>query len=201
MINMIKKYIPYAVIIAAIYMLVPLFFVFTGATFQAYTPAVYDVIFPLTAVVCSVIFGGKHGIDFFFSLVAPIIYIPSMLIYNGISASNVILVAIYLVSSILGLFIGDMFFSSKRKPEEPPLDVDLDIEESTPVVTENVKSEVKEPVKKTPKTQKKPSSANSRKSNSSDDFFENYSSDNHSDPKSSAEDEIDKILKEIHTKD
>lgn len=193
MTKMIKRYVPYAIIILLVYMLFPLFFVFTGAEYQAYTPIIYDVIFPVVAIGCSVVYAKKYGIDFFFSLVAPIIYIPSMIIYNGISANNIIFVAIYLVSSIFGLFLGDMFFGQKKNTEAP-LDVDLDIEESEPVVK-----------RKAPERQRSKASAESQKSTASqkvqnDDFFENYSPDNLSDAKSNAEDEIDKILKEIHNR-
>lgn len=125
--NFIKRYVPYAIITGAIYLLLPLIFLPYGFLDQKFTPMVYDVVFPLTAVVCAVIYARKYGIDFFFSLVAPVLYIPSMLIYNGISMNNIIFVAIYLVSSIFGLFVGDMFFGSKnREPEEEP---DLDIVE------------------------------------------------------------------------
>lgn len=128
--DFVKRYVPFAIIIGAIYLLLPLIFIPYGFLDQKFTPMVYDVVFPLTAVVCSVIYARKYGIDFFFSLVAPIMYIPSMLIYNGISMNNIIFVAIYLVSSIFGLFVGDMFFGSKdREYEEEP---DLDIVETEP---------------------------------------------------------------------
>ncbi len=180
MLSAIKKYVPYAVIILLVYMLTPLFFVFTGAAYQDFTPVLYDVVFPITAIITSLLYGGKYGIDFFFSLVAPIIYIPSMLIYNGISAANIIFVAIYLVSSIFGLFLGDMFFGKRRNSEEPSMDVDLDIEEydETPAKTQ---------------------SADEAQSKSDDeDFFNSYSRDNNDDAAKKAEDEIDKILNEIH---
>ncbi|MDD5795973.1 MAG: hypothetical protein PUD24_03450 [Oscillospiraceae bacterium] len=209
MVSMIKRYVPYALVILLVYMFVPLIFVLNGTGTQQH-PVTYDVIFPLTAIVCSVIYGKKHGIDFFFSLVAPIIYIPSMLIYNGISTNNIIFVAIYLAASIFGLFFGDMFFGSKEKGPEAPLDVDLDIDETEPVKTANKAQAVKKPLNATkapaPVRKSSPKSPESRTqadkhSDGSDDFFDNYSSDNHTDVKASAEDEIDKILREIRNKD
>ena len=190
MLSTVKKYVPYAVVILLVYMLSPLFFVFTGAAYQDFTPVLYDIVFPLTAIISSLIYGGKYGIDFFFSLVAPIIYIPSMLIYNGISAGNIIFVAIYLVSSIFGLFLGDMFFSKKRNMPEPELDVDLDIEEYEG------------------DRHRKPTADNGNKNNSNkkplsednDDFFDNYSVGDYKKSSTNAEDEIDKILNEIHGK-
>lgn len=143
--DMIKKYIPFAVIILLIYMLAPLIVVLTGGTdspLQSYTPVIYDVLFPLTAVVCSLLYARKNGIDFFFSLVAPVIYIPSMIIYNGISMNNIIFVAIYLVASIFGLFVGDMFFSRKNKNSQEDDDDnedDLEIDETYENKSENEK--------------------------------------------------------------
>lgn len=198
--KMIKRYVPYAIIILAVYMLCPLFFAVTGDAYQAYTPIIYDVVFPVVAIVCSVIYARSYGIDFFFSLVAPIIYIPSMIIYNGLSFNNIIFVAIYLVSSIFGLFLGDMLFGKKENPEAP-LDVDLDIEEAPAVAPrENTQTGTGQQTKKA--RQNKPAPRRQEAdSKEKDDFFDSYSPDSFGDVKASAEDEIDKILKEIHNRD
>ncbi len=180
--DMIKRYIPFAVAILAVYMLVPLFFVLNGTGYQEH-PFTYDLIFPLTAIVCAVIYGKKYGIDFFYSLVAPVIYIPSMLIFNGISANNIIFVAIYLVSSILGLFFGDMFFAKKDNKPEPDLDIDLDIDET----------------KKGNTSEKNKSNTDSFDEKAKvDDSYDKYGEENIKTV--SAEDEIDKILDEIRNK-
>lgn len=179
--DMIKRYVPFAAVILAVYMLVPLFFIFNGTGSKEH-PITYDLIFPLTAIVCSVIYGKKYGIDFFFSLVAPVIYIPSMVIYNGISANNIIFVAIYLVSSIFGLFFGDMFFAKKETNPEPSLDVDLDIEEDNKNISESFEN-------KTEASFEEPET---------DDFFDKYGEDTFQNI--NAEDEIDKILNEIRNK-
>lgn len=178
--NMIKRYIPFSVIILVVYMLVPLYFVLKGTGAEEH-PVTYDLIFPLTAIICSVIYGKKYGIDFFFSLVAPVIYIPSMLIFNGISSNNIIFVAIYLVSSIFGLFFGDMFFAKKSKEPEPSLDIDLDIDEDeNKRVAEDFYDDtpVKEP--------------------EANDYYNKYGEDNIR--PLSTEDEIDRILDEIRNK-
>ena len=65
----------------------------------------------------------KHGLDFLFALIAPIIYLPSMLIYNGGFSSstlstNLILLVVYLVAGIFGLFLGDLAFGDKRRQKE-----------------------------------------------------------------------------------
>lgn len=178
--DMIKRYIPFAIIILAVYMLVPLFFVLNGTGAEEH-PLTYDLIFPLTAIICSVIYGKKHGIDFFFSLVAPVIYIPSMIIFNGINSNNIIFVAIYLVSSIFGLFFGDMFFAKKSKEPEPSLDIDLDIEEGA---NENIS--------------KNNNNETFNEDNEKDDYYDKDGEDNIR--SLSTEDEIDKILDEIRNK-
>ena len=116
--DMIKKYVPYVVIVFVVYMLLPLIFI--PAAMQKFSPVAYDCIFPLTAIGCAAHYCSKHGLDFLFALIAPIIYLPSMLIYNGGFSSgtlstNLILLVVYLVSGIFGLFLGDLAFGDKRR--------------------------------------------------------------------------------------
>lgn len=119
--DMIKKYVPYVVIVFVVYMLLPLIFI--PAAMQKFSPVAYDCIFPLTAIGCAAHYCSKHGLDFLFALIAPIIYLPSMLIYNGGFSSgtlstNLILLVVYLVSGIFGLFLGDLAFGDKRRQKE-----------------------------------------------------------------------------------
>lgn len=119
--DMIKKYVPYVVIVFVVYMLLPLIFI--PAAMQKFSPVAYDCIFPLTAIGCATHYCSKHGLDFLFALIAPIIYLPSMLIYNGGFSSgtlstNLILLVVYLVSGIFGLFLGDLAFGDKRRQKE-----------------------------------------------------------------------------------
>lgn len=119
--DMIKKYVPYVVIIFVVYMLLPLIFI--PAAMQKFSPVAYDCIFPLTAIGCAARYCSKYGLDFLFALIAPIIYLPSMLIYNGGFSSgtlstNLILLVVYLVSGIFGLFLGDLAFGDKRRQKE-----------------------------------------------------------------------------------
>lgn len=70
---------------------------------QKFSPVAYDCVFPITAIGCSAHYCSKHGLDFLFALIAPIIYLPSMLIYNGGFSSstlstNLILLVVYLVA-------------------------------------------------------------------------------------------------------
>ena len=121
MTDMVKKYVPYAVIILLVYMLLPL--VFIPSAMQKFSPVAYDFVFPITAIGCSAHYCSKHGLDFLFALIAPIIYLPSMLIYNGGFSSstlstNLILLVVYLVAGIFGLFLGDLAFGDKRRQKE-----------------------------------------------------------------------------------
>ena len=121
MTDMVKKYVPYAVIILLVNMLLPL--VFIPGAMQKFSPVAYDFVFPITAIGCSAHYCSKHGLDFLFALIAPIIYLPSMLIYNGGFSSstlstNLILLVVYLVAGIFGLFLGDLAFGDKRRQKE-----------------------------------------------------------------------------------
>lgn len=115
--DMIKKYIPYAVVIFAIYLIVPLFF--RNAALANFSGIALYFIFPATAVVASAIYCSKYGLDFLFSLIAPVFYLPSMFIYGGgIELGNILLLAVYLVAGIFGLFIGDIALGDKRRQRE-----------------------------------------------------------------------------------
>ena len=118
--DMIKKYVPYVVIVFVVYMLLPLIFI--PAAMQKFSPVAYDCIFPLTAIGCAAHYCSKHGLDFLFALIAPIIYLPSMLIYNGGFSSGTLstnlILLVDLVSGIFGLFLGDLAFGDKRRQKE-----------------------------------------------------------------------------------
>lgn len=118
--DMIRKYMPYGIVILLVYLLLPM--LLTGGLADLF-PIVYYVIFPATAIVSSVVYCAKNGLDFFFSLIAPVIFIPSMLIYNGgffgkAVLTNIILLVSYLIASIFGLFLGDIVFGDKRRKQE-----------------------------------------------------------------------------------
>ena len=113
-----KKYVPYALIIFAVYLLVPL--VFLIPALSNYSTVAYYFIFLVTQVVCSAAYCAKQGLDFLFALIAPIAFIPSMMIYNGGFAQiqNLVLVFVYLVAGIFGLFLGDLAFGDERRKRE-----------------------------------------------------------------------------------
>lgn len=112
-----KKYVPYVAIIFAIYILVPM--IFLSDSMENFSPVAYYFVFPATAIICSALYCSKNGMDFLFSLIAPIMYLPSMLIYNGgFKTTNLILLISYLIAGIFGLFIGDIAFGDKRRQKE-----------------------------------------------------------------------------------
>ena len=187
---MVKKYVPYAVIILLVYMLLPL--VFIPGAMQKFSPVAYDFVFPITAIGCSAHYCSKHGLDFLFALIAPIIYLPSMLIYNGGFSSstlstNLILLVVYLVAGIFGLFLGDLAFGAKRREKE-------ELENMT---SSSKKSERKAPYRQERRPARRPSPAPQKTETADDDDFDydKYLSgiDRKQDPNES---EIDDILNE-----
>lgn len=115
--GLVKKYLPYGVVILLVYMLVPVIFI--SKSMQGFSTVAYYFIFPATAIVSAAMYCSKYGMDFLFTLIAPVVFIPSMLIYNGgFQLTNIILLVAYLISGIFGLFVGDIAFGDKRKKAE-----------------------------------------------------------------------------------
>lgn len=118
MVGMIKKYLPYAIVIFAVYLLVPLIFI--SAPMQKFSAIGYYFIMLMTQVVCSAIYCAKHGLDFLFTLIAPIAFLFTMMIYAGGfgEPTNIILLVVYLIAGIFGLFLGDLAFGDARRKQE-----------------------------------------------------------------------------------
>ena len=118
MAGMIKKYLPYAIVIFAVYLLVPLIFI--SEPMQKFAPVCYYFILLMTQVVCSAVYCAKHGLDFLFTLIAPIAFLFTMMIYAGGfgNPTNIILLVVYLISGIFGLFLGDLAFGDARRKQE-----------------------------------------------------------------------------------
>ena len=114
MLNIIKRYIPYGIVIALIYLVMPIFF--QGENYK-YDAIEYQFVFPATALLSAVIFSWKRGVDFTFPLIAPIIYIGSVLIYSHFYHWH-IYVFIYLIVGMLGSFIGDMVYKNTAREKE-----------------------------------------------------------------------------------
>ena len=179
--SMIKKYMPYAITIFAIFLLAPI--IFRGGAISALVPVVWYFIFPGTAIVSSAIYCSKHGLDFLFALIAPIAYIPTMLIYyGGFNLANLLLLAVYLASGIFGLFVGDIALGDKRKQREKAEQAEaeelmLEMKRRDELVKEQVAN---------------------HKETSGDDFdYDKYLSDIDKTYSKSVESEIDDILNEF----
>ncbi|MBQ4128719.1 MAG: hypothetical protein IJD68_02990 [Ruminococcus sp.] len=105
-----KEFLPYIIIIGAVYLLAPVLLVLTKSA-GVLNQIIYIGVFPLTALACGTYYGYKKENDFFLSLVAPIIYIPSMLIYGNLRDSvlnSLIFLISYFICGYIGLTIGDM---------------------------------------------------------------------------------------------
>ncbi len=118
MTGMIKKYLPYAIVIFAVFLFVPLIFI--SDSMQKYSAIAYYFILLLTQVVCSAVYCAKHGLDFLFTLIAPIAFLFTMMIYAGgfSNPTNIILLFVYLISGIFGMFLGDLAFGDARRKQE-----------------------------------------------------------------------------------
>lgn len=107
--SLIKKYLPYVIIISLLYLVMPVFFQEEN---RKYDFIEYQFLFPGAALVCGVVFSWKNGLDFTFPLFAPIIYIGSVLIYSHYYHWH-IYTFIYLILGMLGCFMGDMVYRNE----------------------------------------------------------------------------------------
>lgn len=183
--SMIKKYMPYAATIFAIFLIVPL--LFRNPATANYVSVAFYFIFPATAIISSAIYCSKHGLDFLFALITPAIYIPIMFIYyGGFNLPNIILLFVYLASGIFGLFLGDLLLGDKRKQQE----------EAEKAEAEKLMLKAKrrdEAVRERRAKKDSPSTSY----NDDDDFdYNKYLSDIDRDYSDSIESEIDDILSE-----
>lgn len=188
--SMIKKYMPYAITILAIFLIVPL--LFRNPATSNLVPVAFYFIFPATAIISSAIFCSKHGLDFLFALVTPVIYIPTMLIYyGGFNLPNIILLFVYLVSGIFGLFLGDMVLGDKRKNQE----------EAEKAKAEELMLKAKRRDEAVREKMAQKSSSYDAYDDFEDDFdYDSYLSDIDRTDTSSIESEIDDILSEYGSK-
>ena len=103
-----KRYIIFVLIIAVIYLGMPIFF--QGENYK-YDAIEYQFVFPAAPLILGLVFSWRRGLDFTFPLIAPIIYIGSVLIYSHYY-HWAIYVFIYLIVGMLGCFIGDMVYKN-----------------------------------------------------------------------------------------
>lgn len=115
--GLVKKYLPYAIVIFAVFILVPLLFL-PGTPMEKFSPVAFYFILLTTAVVTSAVYCAKHGIDFLFTLMAPIAFLFTMIYSGGFRATNLILLFVYLVAGVFGQFLGDLAFGDERRRKE-----------------------------------------------------------------------------------
>lgn len=113
MVKLAKKYLPYALVIAFIYLVTPAFF----HSDERFHPLAYQFAFPATALLSGLAYSWKRGVDFTFPLIAPILYIGSVLIYSHFY-HWAIYVFIYLIVGMLGSFIGDMVYKNNLREKQ-----------------------------------------------------------------------------------
>ena len=112
--GLIKKYLPYVIIIFAVFVLIPLLFI-EGSALEKYSPVAFYFILLTTSVVTSAVYCAKHGIDFLFTLICPIAFMFTMIYSGGFRITNLILLFVYLVAGIFGQFLGDLAFGDERR--------------------------------------------------------------------------------------
>lgn len=115
--GLVKKYLPYAIVIFAVFLIVPLFFLKGGPLGNFWAVPFYFILLS-TAVIASAIFCAKNGIDFLFTLIAPIAFLFTMIYSGGFSGTNLILLFVYLIAGIFGQFLGDLAFGDERRKKE-----------------------------------------------------------------------------------
>lgn len=118
-----KEFLPYIIIIGVIYLFFPILLVISGNNggSTVFNQITYLGIFPLTALLCCLHYSFKKKNDFVLSLVAPILFIPSMLLYGNIRDSVlncIIFIISYFICGYLGLLIGEMLAPKKKAKEE-----------------------------------------------------------------------------------
>lgn len=119
-----KEFLPYIIIIGVVYLFFPAILVFTKST-GILNQIIYIGVFPLTAFGCNLYYGYKKKNDILMSLVAPLIYIPSMLLYGNLRDSvlnSIIFLVSYLLCGYIGLTVGEiMRGDSKTEKKQRPV--------------------------------------------------------------------------------
>ncbi len=116
----IKEFLPYIIIIGVLYLFFPAILVFTKSA-GVFNQIVYMGLFPLAALGSCFHYSYKKKSDFFLSLVAPIFFIPSMLLYGNIRDSalnSIIFLVSYFICGYLGLTLGEMLSGKLPEKEE-----------------------------------------------------------------------------------
>lgn len=190
--NKLKEFLPYIIIIGIVYLVMPAIMVFTN-TSGVFNQIVYMGVFPLTAFVCALHYGYKKTNDFFLSLVAPVIYIPSMLLYGNLRDSvinSIIFLVSYFICGYLGLTVGEMIQSKGKANDDN--DAEADTRKRVPSRVKTVAHEHKTESDYLPDEIELPQKFNE---------FETYDTTSNEPASTDAtEDDIDAILAELHNR-
>ncbi len=213
--DLVKRYLPYGLVLFGMFMIVPLFFGEGRLISADFIAVALYFVFLIATVAAAAIYCSKHGIDFLFTLIAPISFLIAMLIYfGGFTITNIILIVVYLVAGIFGMFLGDLAFGEerrkreqkeKREAEEIMLQANRRDAYEREKMQKNRAESQERSVQKKPQRPNRPNpqSQRTRKpeqkvARNDDDFnYDKYVAD--IDKHSSAEDEIDAILRDLHS--
>lgn len=99
-------FIPYIIVLAADFYLLPCLINDTGIAMLMML-----CVMPLITFICSVIYGVRQGFDFLLPITAVILFIPTIFIYYNESAW--VYVIIYGIVSIAGNGIGRLFYKKR----------------------------------------------------------------------------------------
>lgn len=205
----IKEFLPYIIIIAALYFVIPGILQLAGASTLMYQ-IFYIGVFSIAAFACNFHYGYKKHTDLFLTFVAPVISIPSMLIY-GIFRDSVLNSIIFLVSyficGYLGQTVADMVTTkpdsnddgkTRKSPQRKPRS------KVAPSKGANDRHYTKKRVPKRVRPSAHTHTSDSRLPEDIEmpkryDEFEYYGSDSSYDTTSTSDD-IDAILNEIHNR-
>ncbi len=174
-----KSFLPYIIIIAAVYLFSPaLLTIFSKNQTSPLTYIILIGALPLTVFFCCFHYAYKKENDFFLSLVAPIIFVPSMFLYRLFNYSwitSLIYLISYFICGYIGLILGEMLAKNKKN------------------------SKGKETDDKIKTSQKRPKKVNISEDPSNDGFQDEFSDDLDTDMTTTTED-INAILENIHNR-
>ena len=99
-------FIPYAITLAFIFYVLPLLIRNTGLAML-----VMLVVIPLFTFICAIVYGVRQGFDFLLTLIAAILFSPTIFIYYNSSAW--IYIIVYAVITLAGNGIGRIFYKKR----------------------------------------------------------------------------------------
>lgn len=101
-----KALIPYVIVLAADFYLLPCLINDTGIAMLMML-----CVIPFIAFICSLTYGVRHGLNFLLPIIAVIIFIPTIFIYYNESAW--IYVIIYGIITLAGNGLGRLFYQKR----------------------------------------------------------------------------------------